>query len=79
MQQIIVPLGVDGHKANGTVILCLHLVQLQGTNTLNDILPRLTGVEYLTLIDASSGYHNLKFNEILYLMTFLVHLASINT
>ena len=30
---------------------------------LNDILPRLVGIKYLTLIDASSGYHNLKLDE----------------
>ena len=31
--------------------------------TLNDILPRLTRVKYPMLIDASSGYHNLKLDE----------------
>ena len=31
--------------------------------TLNDIIPRLAGVKYLTLTDASSGYHNLKLDE----------------
>ena len=28
--------------------------------TLNDILPKLTNVSYMAIIDASSGYHNLK-------------------
>ena len=38
---------------------------------INDILPWLAGVKYLTLIAASSGYHNLKFNKILsYLTTY---------
>ena len=37
--------------------------------TWNDILPRLAGMTYLTLIDASSGYHNLdKWSS--YLTTF---------
>ena len=31
--------------------------------TLNNILPRLAGVKYLTLIDANSYYHNIKFDE----------------
>ena len=38
---------------------------------LNDILPKLTNVRYLSLIDVSSGYHNLKLDdESLYLTTF---------
>ena len=31
--------------------------------TLNYILPKLTTVCYLTIIDASSGYHNLKLDR----------------
>ena len=31
--------------------------------TLNNILPKLADVKYLTLTDASSGYHILNFNE----------------
>ena len=58
-------------KANGKVWLCLDsarfnkvLIRLGHRGpTLNDILPRLTGVKYLTLINASMGYHNLKVNE----------------
>ena len=39
--------------------------------TLNDILPKLTGVKYMSFIDASSGYHNLKLDKkLLYLTTF---------
>ena len=34
----------------------------QGT-TLNDILPKLNNAKYLSLIDASSGEHNLKLDE----------------
>ena len=37
---------------------------------LNNIIPRLAGITYLTLIDANTGYHNLKLEEIsLYLRT----------
>ena len=39
--------------------------------TLNNILPRLNNVKYLSIIDASSGHHNLKLDEkSLYLTTF---------
>ena len=38
--------------------------------TLNDILPKLTGVKYLMWIDASPGYHKLKLGEKSYLLTF---------
>ena len=31
--------------------------------TLNDILPRLNNVKYMSIIDASSGYHSLKLDE----------------
>ena len=31
--------------------------------TLNDILPELNNAKYLSLIDVSSGYHNLKLDE----------------
>ena len=48
--------------------------------TLNDILPRLAGMKYLTLICESSGYHNQKLDEkSSYLTTFLVHLVRTNT
>ena len=39
--------------------------------TLNDILPRLNNVQYMSIIDASSGYHNLKLDtQSSYLTTF---------
>ena len=38
---------------------------------LNDIFQKLNNVQYLSLTDASSGYHNLKLNEkSSYLTTF---------
>ena len=54
-------------KANGKVRLCLDLAQLNHAlirsihrgPTLNDILPRLNNVKYMSIIDASLGYHNL--------------------
>ena len=58
-------------KANGRVRLCLDpawlnqmLIRLvyRGPK-LNDILPKLNNAKYLSLIDASSGYHNLKLDE----------------
>ena len=37
----------------------------------NDILPKLNNVRYMSIIDASSGYHNLKLDDkSLYLTTF---------
>ena len=58
-------------KANGKVQLYLDLANLNKTlirpvhrgPTLNDILPRLLGIKYLTVIDASSGNHKLKLDE----------------
>ena len=55
-------------KTNGKVRLCLDLVRLNQVLTrpvhrgpmLNDILPRLNDVKYMSIIAASSGYHNLK-------------------
>ena len=39
--------------------------------TLNNIFPKLNNIKYWSLIDASSGYHNLKLDEISsYLTTF---------
>ena len=38
---------------------------------LNDILPKLNNFRYMSIIDASSGYHNLKLDDkSLYLTTF---------
>ena len=58
-------------KANGKVRLCLDPVRVnQALNwalhrgpMLNDIQPRLNNVKYMLIIDASSGYHNLKLDE----------------
>ena len=52
-------------KANGKVRQCLDPVQLNQALirpihmalTLNDILPRLNNIQYMSIIDASSGYH----------------------
>ena len=66
-------------KANGKVTLCLDLERLNQVlirpihrgPTLNDILPKLNSVQYMSVIDVSSGYHNLKLDEkSSYLTTF---------
>ena len=66
-------------KTNGKVQLCLdwtllNKVLIQPVHrglTCNDILERLAGIKYLKLIDTSSGYHNLKWDEqSFYLTTF---------
>ena len=66
-------------KANGIIQLVLDLARFNKAlirpvhrgPILNDILPRLAPVEYLTLIDASSGYYNLKLDQrSLYLTIF---------
>ena len=58
-------------KANGKVRLCLDPTQLiqalirpvHRGPTLNDILPKLSNVKYMSIKDASSGYHNLKLDK----------------
>ena len=58
-------------KANGKVWLCLDPARLNKVlirpihrgPTLNDILLRLAGVKYLTLINAYLGYDNLHLDE----------------
>ena len=58
-------------KANGKVRLCLDPAQLNQAlirpihrgPSLNDILPKLNNATYLSLIDASSGYHNLRLDN----------------
>ena len=58
-------------KSNGKVRPCLDPARLNQAHiglvprgpTLNDILPKLNSAQYLSLIDASSGYHNLKLDE----------------
>ena len=66
-------------KANGKVRLCLDPVRLNQAlirpvhrgPTLNDILPKLNNVKYMSMIDTSSGYHNSKLDErSSYLTTF---------
>ena len=66
-------------KANGKVRLCLDPVRLNQAlirsvhrcPMLNDILPKLNNVKYMSIIDAISGYHNLKLDKkSLYLTTF---------
>ena len=57
-------------KANGKVRLCLDPVQLNQAlirlvhwgPTLNNILPKLNNMQYMSIIDVSSGYHNLKLD-----------------
>ena len=58
-------------KANGELRICLdwawlykvliRLIHKGPTHT--DILPRLTGIEYLMFIDVHSGYHSLELDE----------------
>ena len=58
-------------KANGKVWLCLHPVQLNQAlirlihrgPTLNNILPKLNNVQYMSIINVSLGYHNLKLDK----------------
>ena len=68
-------------KANGKARLYLDLARLNKVQirpihrglTLNDILSGLTGVKYLTFIDVSSRYHDLKFDEQSSYLTVLLH------
>ena len=66
-------------KVNGKVRLCLDPVRLNQVlithihrgPTLNNILLKLNNVQYMSIIDVSSGSHNLKFDEkSSYLTTF---------
>ena len=66
-------------KANGKVRLCLDPARQNQAlirpfhrgPTLNDILPKLNNVQYMSIIDASFGYHNLKLDkQSSYLTTF---------
>ena len=67
-------------KGNGKVRLGLDPVQLTQAlirqvhrgPTLKDILPKLNNIQYMSIIDASSDYHNLKLDmQSSYLTTFL--------
>ena len=75
-------------KANGKVLLCLDPVQpnqalirqIHRGPTLNDILPKLNNVQYMSIIGASSGYHNLKLDkQSSYLTTFACPFAGTGT
>ena len=66
-------------KANGKVWLCLDPEQLNQAlirlihrgPVLNDILPKLNNVQYMSIIDVTLGYHNLKLDmQSSYLTTF---------
>ena len=66
-------------KPNGKIRLCLDPVRLNHTlirpvyrgTTLDDIFPKVNNVKYLSLVDASSTYNNLKLDEkSSYLTTF---------
>ena len=58
-------------KTNGKVQLCLDPAQLNQAlirlihrgPTLNDILPRLNNMQYMSIIDVGSGYHSLKLDK----------------
>ena len=58
-------------KPNGKVRLCLDPVRLNQVHirpihrwpTLNAIFPKLNNVKHLSVIDASSGYHNFKLDK----------------
>ena len=63
-------------KANGKVWLCLdpaHLNQelrpIHRGPGLNNILPKLSNAKYISFIDMSSGYHDLKLE----LKIFILH------
>ena len=71
-------------KPNGTVYLCLDTMWLNQAiirpvhkgPTINNILSKVTYVCYMTLIDVSSGYQNLKLNKrSSYLTIFACHFA----
>ena len=60
-------LGLDLARLNQVLITPVH----RGP-TLNDIFPKLNNVEYLSLIDASSGYHNPKLDG---RSSYLIHMS----
>ena len=66
-------------KANGKVQLCLDPMWLNQAlirlihrgPTLNDILPKLNNIQYMSIIIVSLGHHNIKLdNQSSYLTTF---------
>ena len=73
---IIVP------KSNGTICLCLDPARLNQAlirpihrgPTLSDIPPKVCNVCYMTIINTSSGYHNMKLDKkSSYLTIFACH------
>ena len=58
-------------KPNGKIRLCLDPKDLNNaikrphyyTPTFDDILPKLNGAKYFSILDARSGYWNLKLDE----------------
>ena len=67
------------HKANSKVRLCLDPAWLNQAlirpihrgPILKDILPKLNNIQYMSIIDANLGYHNLKLDkQSSYLTTF---------
>ena len=66
-------------KPNGKLRLCLDLAKLNHAltrpvhrgSTLNEIFPKLNNLKYVSLIDVSPGYHNIKLDKrSSYLTTF---------
>ena len=68
-------------KANGKVRLCLDMVRLNQAlirpihrgPTLNDILPKLNNAKYMSIMDASLGYHNLQLDTKSSYLAMFVH------
>ena len=57
---------LDPARLNQALIRPIHRGPM-----INDILPKLNNVQYMSIIDMSSGYHNLKLDEkSSYLTTF---------
>ena len=74
-------------KANGQVWLCLDPTRINKVlirpvhrrPILNDILPRLPGIKYITSIDASLHYSNLKLKEQSYYFLLSIWQIQIHT
>ena len=57
-------------KSNGTLRLCLDAKDLNKaikrrhhcTPTIDEVLPRLSGAQYFSIVDARSGYWNIKLD-----------------
>ena len=74
-------------KANGKVRLCLDPARLNQVlirpvhsgPTLNYIFPKLNNIKYLSLIDMSSGFHNLRLDDRPSYLTTLVCINLVDT